>query len=256
MPHASGNGAGSVNQISVEGLSARYGKVDVLSDVSFEARRGEVMALIGPSGSGKSTLLRALVGLLPPHAGRVTLGGDTIDYRDAGSIRRARDRIAIVFQQYNLFQNMTVLNNVTIAPTLVKRRAKQDVEAVARSLLARVGLSDKLGAYPDELSGGQQQRVAIARALALQPDVLLLDEVTSALDPELVGEVLDVIRALAADGMTMVIVSHEMGFVREVATRVVFMDRGRIIESGTPDEIFGQPRTDRLREFTARILKR
>lgn len=243
-------------QIAVEGLSARYGRLDVLDDISFEARRGEVVALIGPSGSGKSTLLRALVGLLAPHAGRVTLAGETIDYRNPGSIRRARDRIAIVFQQYNLFQNMTVLRNVTIAPILVKRRPRRDVEETARSLLARVGLSDKLGAYPDELSGGQQQRVAIARALALKPDVLLLDEVTSALDPELVGEVLDVIRALAEDGMTMILVSHEMGFVREVAGRVVFMDRGRVVETGTAEEIFERPRTDRLRDFTARILHR
>jgi polar amino acid transport system ATP-binding protein len=256
MRHASSNGAGAVIQIAVEGMSARYGRLDVLSEVSFEAARGEVVALIGPSGSGKSTLLRALVGLLPPHAGRVTLAGETIDYRDSGSIRRARDRIAIVFQQYNLFQNMTVLRNVTIAPTVVKGRPKREVEELARSLLARVGLSDKLGAYPDELSGGQQQRVAIARALALRPDVLLLDEVTSALDPELVGEVLDVIRALAADGMTMVLVSHEMGFVREVASRIVFMDRGRVIETGTPAEIFDAPRTERLRDFTARILHR
>ena len=241
-------------QIAIEGLSARYGRTEVLSGISMQAEKGEVVALIGPSGSGKSTLLRALVGLLPPHEGRVTLGGETVDYADARSIRRARDRIAIVFQQYNLFQNMTVLRNVTIAPTLVKRRDRAEVDRTARELLARVGLADKVGAYPDELSGGQQQRVAIARALALRPDVLLLDEVTSALDPELVGEVLDVIRALARDGMTMIIVSHEMAFVREVASRVVFMDRGRVVETGTPEAIFSRPQTERLREFTARIL--
>lgn len=241
--------------LSVERLSARYGDVDVLRDVSLDVERGEIVSLIGPSGSGKSTLLRTLVGLLRPHAGRVTLDGEVLDYADRRSLRRARDRFAVVFQQYNLFQNMTALRNVTIAPTIVKGRARAEVDGEARRLLGKVGLSEKVGSYPDELSGGQQQRVAIARALALRPDVLLLDEVTSALDPELVNEVLDAIRSLAAEGMTMVIVSHEMAFVRELSSRVVFMDRGTVVEVGPPDRIFDRPESARLRDFTGKILR-
>jgi polar amino acid transport system ATP-binding protein len=241
--------------LKVDGLSAGYDGRPVLTDVNLAVGRGEIAALIGPSGSGKSTLLRALVGLLRPSAGAIDIDGRTIDYASARSLRQARDRLAIVFQQYNLFQNMTALRNVAIAPIIVKRRDRREVEALAASLLDKVGLGDKLHAYPDELSGGQQQRVAIARALALKPDILLLDEVTSALDPELVTEVLDTIRLLAADGMTMLIVSHEMGFVREVASTIVFMDKGHVVETGPPGAIFDAPRTDRLREFTARILR-
>nr|WP_305123236.1 amino acid ABC transporter ATP-binding protein [Roseomonas sp. GC11] len=240
--------------MSIDRLSARYGALEVLSEISLSVEKGEVVSLIGPSGSGKSTLLRAFVGLLAPQAGTVRLAGEVLDYADARSLRRARDRFAIVFQQYNLFQNMTVLRNVCIAPTLVKKRDRREVEATARALLEKVGLGHKLHAYPDELSGGQQQRVALARALALRPDVLLLDEVTSALDPELVTEVLDAIRTLAQEGMTMVIVSHEMGFVREVSSRVVFMDRGRVVEEGPPG-ILDAPRTERLRDFAAKIIR-
>jgi polar amino acid transport system ATP-binding protein len=189
------------------------------------------------------------------RAGRVSVDGGPVDYGNRGSLRAARDRFAIVFQQYNLFQNMTALRNVAIAPTLVKKRARGQVEAEARALLARVGLAEKVNAYPDELSGGQQQRVAIARALALKPDILLLDEVTAALDPELVGEVLDTIRALQRDGMTMLIVSHEMGFIREVASRVAFLDQGSVVEVGPPAEIFDAPKSARLRDFTSRILR-
>jgi polar amino acid transport system ATP-binding protein len=214
-----------------------------------------VIALIGPSGSGKSTLLRTMIGLTRPTRGRLMLEGTPIGYEDRTALREARDRFAIVFQQYNLFQNMTALRNVAIAPEIVKRRPKAEVEREAAELLARVGLAEKLNAYPDELSGGQQQRVAIARALAQHPAILLLDEVTAALDPELVTEVLDTIRKLAADGMTMIVVSHEMGFVREVASRVVFMDKGRVVESGPPDQIFDRPQTDRLKDFCARILR-
>lgn len=231
------------------------GKADVLRDVSLDVERGEVVGLIGPSGSGKSTILRTLVGLLKPKAGRVTVDGAPVDYASRSSLRTARDRFAIVFQQYNLFQNMTALRNVAIAPTLVKKRDRGQVEAEARALLARVGLAEKVNAYPDELSGGQQQRVAIARALALKPDILLLDEVTAALDPELVGEVLDTIRALQRDGMTMLIVSHEMGFIREVASRVAFLDQGSVVEIGPPGEIFDAPKSGRLRDFTSRILR-
>ncbi len=196
-----------------------------------------------------------LVGLLAPSSGEVRLDGKPIDYRSARSVRTARDRMAIVFQQYNLFQNMNVLRNVTITPINIKRRSRSEVEADARRILAKVGLADKLHAYPDELSGGQQQRVAIARALALRPDILLLDEVTSALDPELVGEVLDTVRGLAADGMTMLVVSHEMAFVREVSTKIVMMDKGTVVEEGTPRQIFDAPRTDRARDFVGRILR-
>jgi len=227
----------------------------VLKGVSLTLAKGEVAALIGPSGSGKSTVLRCLVGLNPPSAGEVRLDGERLDYASARSVRAARDRMAIVFQQYNLFQNMDVMRNVTIAPVKIKGRPKAEVEADAARLLARVGLADKHRAYPDQLSGGQQQRVAIARALALKPEILLLDEVTSALDPELVTEVLDTIRGLAADGMTMLIVSHEMAFVREVATTVVMMDKGAVVESGPPAQIFEAPRTARAREFVSKILR-
>ena len=242
--------------LALDGLTASYGgRNDVLNDVTLRFAKGEVVGLIGPSGSGKSSLLRALVGLLKPRAGTVTIGDQVVDYASRASLRAARDRFAIVFQQYNLFQNMTALRNVAIAPTLVKKRQSAEVEAEARALLTKVGLGEKFNAYPDELSGGQQQRVAIARALALHPDILLLDEVTSALDPELVNEVLDTIRALHEDGMTMLIVSHEMSFIREVATTVVFMDQGRVVEVGPPSLIFDAPQSARLREFTAKILR-
>jgi polar amino acid transport system ATP-binding protein len=246
---------GGVSFLALDRVSASYGAADVLSDVTLGIGRGEVVGLIGPSGSGKSTLLRTLVGLLAPRAGRVTLDGEAIDYSSRRSLRQAREKFAIVFQQYNLFQNMTALRNVAVAPTIVQKRGSSQAEAEARALLARVGLAGKENAYPDELSGGQQQRVAIARALALHPKILLLDEVTSALDPELVGEVLDVIRALQADGMTMLIVSHEMGFIREVASTVVFMDQGRVVETGPPGKIFDAPQSPRLKDFTARILR-
>ena len=244
-----------MHHLDIAGLSAAYGKEPVLSEISLGIDKGEIMALIGPSGSGKSTLLRVLVGLLPPKAGAVTLAGEMIDYGNRSQLKRLRDRFAIVFQQYNLFQNMTALDNVTVAPTKVKGRPKGEVEEEAKTLLAKVGLADKLNAYPDELSGGQQQRVAIARALAFRPEILLLDEVTSALDPELVGEVLDSIRLLAEEGMTMLIVSHEMGFVREVAARVAFMADGRVVEVAPPKEIFDAPREPRTKDFVARIFR-
>jgi polar amino acid transport system ATP-binding protein len=242
--------------LTLDGLTASHdGRHDVLREVSLSVGKGEVVGLIGPSGSGKSSLLRALVGLLRPRAGRVTVAGQAVDYASRASLRAAREHFAIVFQQYNLFQNMTALRNVAIAPTLVKKRDAAVVEAEARRLLERVGLGHKFDAYPDELSGGQQQRVAIARALALKPDILLLDEVTSALDPELVTEVLDTIRALRDEGMTMLVVSHEMAFIREVASTVVFMDQGRIVEAGPPARIFDAPESARLRDFTAKILR-
>jgi polar amino acid transport system ATP-binding protein len=223
--------------------------------VSLAVDKGTVVSLVGPSGSGKSTLLRVLVGLNKPKAGQILIEGVPIDYHNKKSLKAARDRFAIVFQQYNLFQNMTALHNVTIAPVKIKKRPKKQVEDEAIELLRLVGLGDKLKSYPDQLSGGQQQRVAIARALALQPDILLLDEVTSALDPELINEVLDAIRVLAQKGHTMIIVSHEMSFVREVSTKVAFMDAGRILEVGEPEKVLSNPETKRAKEFMAKILR-
>jgi len=244
-----------LHHLQARDLSSAYGPLTVLRGVNLTLAKGEVVALIGPSGSGKSTVLRVLMGLARPTGGEVLVDGAAIDYHRPASIRSARGRMAIVFQQYNLFQNMDVMRNVTIAPVKIQRRPRREVEAEAARLLAKVGLADKHRAYPDELSGGQQQRVAIARALALRPEILLLDEVTSALDPELVNEVLDTIRGLAADGMTMLIVSHEMAFVREVATKVVMMDKGQVVEEGSPRQIFDAPRTDRAREFVGKILR-
>ena len=241
--------------LDLVGVTKSFGRQRVLDGVSFPVDRGEVVSVIGPSGSGKSTLLRVLIGLERLASGRIILDGTPIDYDDRARLRAVRDRMAIVFQSYNLFQNMTVLRNITIAPLRVKRRDPRVVRAEAVALLERVGLADKLAAYPDELSGGQQQRVAIARALAVQPEILLLDEVTSALDPELVTEVLDTIRGLARDGMTMLIVSHEMAFVREIATKVVFLDGGRVVETGDPAKMLEAPDNPRVREFMGKILR-
>ncbi len=227
----------------------------MLRDITLSVERGEVVSLIGPSGSGKSTLLRTLMGLLPPTHGEVVLDDAPLDYRSKASVRAARDRMAIVFQQYNLFQNMDVLRNVTIAPVKIKKRSRDEVEREAKELLRRVGLAEKHHSYPDELSGGQQQRVAIARALALRPELLLLDEITAALDPELVQEVLDTVRNLAREGITMLLVSHEMAFVREVSTRIVMMDKGQIVEVGTPADIFGNPKEPRTRDFVSKVLR-
>ena len=241
--------------LSIDQCDAYYGKLKVLDCVSLDIEKGDVLSLIGPSGSGKSTLLRVLVGLNKPAAGRIMLEGEEIDYQNRRSLKKARDRFAIVFQQYNLFQNMTALKNVTIAPVKIQGRPKKEVEAEAVELLNKVGLAEKLKSYPDELSGGQQQRVAIARALALKPEILLLDEVTSALDPELINEVLDTIRLLTRETRTMIIVSHEMSFVREVSSKVAFMDAGCILEVGEPQLIMENPGTDRAREFMAKILR-
>ena len=241
--------------LAVRDVRAKYGAIEVLHGISLSIEAGEIAALVGPSGSGKSTVLRALMGLTPITGGDVMIADERMDYSSARAVRAARDRMAIVFQQYNLFQNMTVIRNVTLAPTKIKGWSKAEVGAEAMRLLALVGLSDKADAYPDQLSGGQQQRVALARALALKPQILLLDEVTSALDPELVNEVLDAVRKLAAEGMTMVIVSHEMGFVREVANKVVFMDGGEVIESGSPEDLFNAPKTNRARNFFSKIIR-
>jgi polar amino acid transport system ATP-binding protein len=242
--------------LELKALSASYGRLPVLRDINLDVARGEVVSLIGPSGSGKSTLLRVLVGLLPPSGGTVRLDDQDIRYDNRASLQAARDKIAIVFQQYNLFQNMTVLANAMITPVKIRGRDRKEMEAEARALLTRIGLGERLHAYPDQLSGGQQQRVAIARALLLRPEILLLDEVTSALDPERVSEVLDTIRMLSADRITMLIVSHEMSFVREVSSRVVFMDGGVIQEIGSPAQIFDAPQMPRTQAFVSRILGR
>ncbi|MGJ7562432.1 amino acid ABC transporter ATP-binding protein [Variovorax sp. GB1R11] len=242
-------------QLEIVDLKANYGAHTVLERINLSVDKGEIVSLIGPSGSGKSTLLRVLMGLLPPIEGQVRIDGQALDYNDREQLRRVRSQMAIVFQQYNLFQNMTVLDNVTVAPIKVKGRPRKQVEDYAVQLLEKVGMGAKLKSYPDQLSGGQQQRVAIARALALQPGILLLDEVTAALDPELVNEVLDTVRLLAAEGMTMFIVSHEMGFVREVSSKVVFMADGHVVEVGDPRQIFDAPREARTRDFVGKILR-
>jgi polar amino acid transport system ATP-binding protein len=241
--------------LDITDLAASYGGKPVLRGVTLAIRSAEVVSVIGPSGSGKSTLLRVLVGLLRPDRGSIVVDGRPVDYTNKRDVRAVRERCAIVFQQFNLFQNMNVLENVCVAPVRIRGRPRREVEAEAAILLRRVGLADKMKSYPDELSGGQQQRVAIARALALQPEFLFLDEITAALDPELVSDVLDVIRRLAADGMTMLIVSHEMAFVREVSTKVLFMADGIIAESGTPREIFDQPQVRRTQDFVSKILR-
>jgi len=241
--------------LDITDLAASYGGTPVLRGVTLAIRSAEVVSVIGPSGSGKSTLLRVLVGLQRPDRGSIVVDGRPVDYSNKRDLRAVRERCAIVFQQFNLFQNMNVLENVCVAPVRIRGRPRREVEAEAAVLLRRVGLAEKMKSYPDELSGGQQQRVAIARALALKPEFLFLDEITAALDPELVSDVLDVIRRLAADGMTMLIVSHEMAFVREVSTKVLFMADGIIAESGTPREIFEQPQVRRTQEFVSKILR-
>jgi polar amino acid transport system ATP-binding protein len=244
-----------LHHLEIQNLSSSYGKLQVLKEVTLSADKGEVVSLIGPSGSGKSTLLRVLIGLTPPTGGEVFVAGEKINYGNRKSIRSLRDKMSIVFQQYNLFQNMTVMRNVSIAPIKIKKRPRLEAEKDAAALLDKVGMAEKYDAYPEELSGGQQQRVAIARALATKPEILLLDEVTSALDPERVNEVLDSIRALTNEGITMIIVSHEMAFVREVSTRVAMMDNGQIIEYGKPDLIFDAPNEERTKQFVSKILK-
>jgi len=244
-----------LSQIEIKSLNAYYDKLHVLKDINLNVEKGEILSLIGPSGSGKSSLLKMLVGLLTPKSGEVNLNNKSVSYSNKSDLRSVREQIAIVFQQYNLFQNMNVLKNVCIAPTKIQKRDHKQVEEQAINLLEKVGLKDKLKSYPDELSGGQQQRVAIARALCLNPEILLLDEVTSALDPELVQEVLDTIRILASEGMTMLIVSHEMSFVKEVSNKVVFMDEGSIIEVNDPKIIFDNPKEKRTLDFVSKILK-
>ena len=237
----------------MEGVHKSFGKLQVLRGIDLALEEHEVVCLIGASGSGKSTLLRCVNLLEPIDSGRIEVGGEEVTRRDV-DVNRVRREIGIVFQAFNLFPHMTVLENVTLGPRKARGRSKLDAGAEADRLLTRFGLADKRDEYPDRLSGGQQQRVAIVRALAMQPRLLLLDEVTSALDPELVAEVLDVIRELASGGMTMLIATHEMAFARDVAKRVCFIHEGRILEEGPPEEIFSAPREERTQQFLQRIV--
>ncbi len=241
--------------ISVSNLSKHYNKgaIKALDNISTEIRRGEVVVIIGPSGSGKSTFLRSLNLLERPTEGVITFEGVDITSPKT-DINVLRMKMGMVFQHFNLFPHLSIMDNMTLAPVKLLKMSKSDAKAKAQALLEKVALGDRGNSYPSQLSGGQKQRVAIVRALCMSPDVLLFDEPTSALDPEMVGEVLDVMKDLAKDGMTMVVVTHEMGFAREVGTRVIFMDEGRIVEEGTPDEIFTDPSNERLKAFLAKVL--
>lgn len=239
--------------IDVKHLSKNFEGLEVLHDVSLHVNKGECVVFIGPSGSGKSTFLRCLNLLEVPSSGEITFDG--VSMTDPKTdINKMRQKMGMVFQHFNLFPNMSILKNLTLAPIRTKQATKEQAEKKAMDLLRRVGLQDKANSYPAQLSGGQKQRVAIVRALCMEPDVMLFDEPTSALDPEMVGEVLDVMKQLASEGMTMVVVTHEMGFAREVSNRVLFLDGGTIQEEGTPDQIFSHPQTERLRSFLAKVL--
>jgi polar amino acid transport system ATP-binding protein len=249
--------------VKAEGVHKRFGRLEVLKGIDLEVGRGEVMCMLGPSGSGKSTFLRCINHLEKINAGRLSVDGELVGYRESGGklhelhdreIARKRAEIGMVFQHFNLFPHMTAVENVTLAPIRVLGVARAEARERAVEVLSRVGLGDKLDTYPVALSGGQQQRVAIARALAMQPKLMLFDEPTSALDPELVGDVLDAMRSLARDGMTMIVVTHEMGFAREVADTVVFMDEGIVVETGAPAEVISNPREERTRAFLSKVL--
>jgi ABC-type polar amino acid transport system ATPase subunit len=239
--------------IEVKNLEKSFGKLRVLKGINETVKDGEVVCIIGPSGSGKSTFLRCLNLLEEPTAGDVILDGEKINTPDV-DIDAIREKLGMVFQNFNLFPHMTVMGNITLAPIKVKGQTQAEAEETARRLLETVGLSDKADSYPSSLSGGQKQRVAIARALAMNPEIMLFDEPTSALDPEMVGEVLAVMKSLAEQGMTMVIVTHEMGFAREVADRVLFIDQGVVLEQGTPEELFGNPQHERTQSFLSKVL--
>ena len=253
----------SDTMVKAENVHKRFGRLEVLKGIDLEVQRGEVMCMLGPSGSGKSTFLRCINHLEKINAGRLYVDGELVGYRDDGDklhelhereVARKRAEIGMVFQSFNLFPHMTALENVTLAPTRVLGVSRDEARRRATELLERVGLGDKLSTYPVALSGGQQQRVAIARALAMQPKLMLFDEPTSALDPELVGDVLDAMRQLARDGMTMIVVTHEMGFAREVADTVVFMNEGVVVESGRPDRVLSSPQHERTKSFIAKVL--
>ena len=239
--------------IKVENLTKSFGELEVLKGINQEIKDGEVVVVIGPSGSGKSTFLRCLNLLESPTSGKIFVDNEEITSKKI-DINKVREEMGMVFQSFNLFNNLNILDNITLAPTLVKKMEKAKAEEKARELLARVGLPDKAEAFPKSLSGGQKQRIAIARALAMNPKVMLFDEPTSALDPEMVGEVLDIMKDLAREGMTMVVVTHEMGFAREVGDRIIFMDGGYVVEEGSPEEIFGNPQNDRTKDFLGKVL--
>ena len=239
--------------VKVNNLKKKYGNLEVLKDISINIKEGEVLCIIGPSGSGKSTFLRCLNALEEINEGEVSILGENI-FDKKTNINKVREHIGMVFQNFNLFPHLTVLDNITMAPKLLKKKDKREAEKKACELLKKVGLEDKKNQYPNSLSGGQKQRVAIARALAMEPKILLFDEPTSALDPEMVGEVLNVMKDLAKEGMTMVIVTHEMGFAKEVSDRVIFMDGGYIVEEGTPEEIFANTKSDRCINFLSAVM--
>ena len=240
-------------KVEVRGLHKYFGENEVLRGIDCDIETGEVVCVIGPSGSGKSTFLRCINCLEQPTSGTIKVDGHIMD-ENAKNIDELREDVGMVFQQFNLFPHLSVLDNITIAPLLRKKMGKAEAEAQAMKLLERVGLADRANAYPSQLSGGQKQRIAIVRALCMEPNVMLFDEPTSALDPEMVGEVLDVMKSLAKEGMTMVVVTHEMGFAREVGDRVIFMDGGQIVEEGKPEEIFSNPQNPRTKEFLSKIL--
>ena len=239
--------------INIKNLHKSFGDLEVIKGIDLEIKKGEIVTIVGPSGSGKSTVLRCMNLLEVPTKGQIIFEGTDITDKKV-NIDEIRQRIGMVFQNFNLFPNMTVLDNITLAPMRLKKLSREDANKKADILLERVGLLDKKDSYPSQLSGGQKQRIAIARALAMEPDMMLFDEPTSALDPEMVKEVLDVIKELAEDGMTMAIVTHEMGFAAEVANRVIFMDGGYVIEDGTPEEVFKNPKSDRAKQFFSKIL--
>ncbi|AOZ91076.1 amino acid ABC transporter ATP-binding protein [Paenibacillus crassostreae] len=239
--------------ITVKDLHKSYGQLEILKGIDIEISKGEVVVVIGPSGSGKSTFLRCLNLLEQPTSGEITFEGESIT-APKHDINTTREKMGMVFQNFNLFPHKTVGQNITIAPLTVKKQSAAEADLIAENLLQTVGLSDKKDVYPNQLSGGQKQRIAIARALAMQPHVMLFDEPTSALDPEMVGEVLEVMKKLALGGMTMVIVTHEMGFAREVGDRILFIDEGRISEQGSPEEVFGNPKNIRTKEFLSKVL--
>lgn len=257
------NNTAETPMVKAEGVSKSFGSNLVLRSISLEVKRGEVMCLVGPSGSGKSTFLRCINHLETVNAGRLMVDGQMVGYEERdgkiyemrpGEAAKQRRDIGMVFQRFNLFPHMTALENVMLAPTLLQKGGKAKLKAKAMDLLARVGLADRYDHYPAHLSGGQQQRVAIARALAMQPKLMLFDEPTSALDPELVGEVLDVMKGLAESGMTMIVVTHEMGFAKEVADKLIFMDGGVVVEEGVPAEILANPQRERTRAFLSKVL--
>ncbi|MBP1537930.1 MAG: amino acid ABC transporter ATP-binding protein [Ruminococcus sp.] len=240
--------------ITVNNLKKTFGDLEVLSGINEHVNKGEVVVVIGPSGSGKSTFLRCLNLLETPTDGEIFIDGEKVNDPKV-DVNRIRQKMGMVFQHFNLFPHLTIIKNVTLAPVLLKKMTKEQAHDKALELLGKVGLADKADAYPSQLSGGQKQRVAIARALAMEPEIMLFDEPTSALDPEMVGEVLDVMKSLAKSGMTMVVVTHEMGFAKEVGTRVLFMDQGVVMESGNPGEIFDDPKNERTQKFLSSVLK-